>query len=229
MSENQSAEDTGRAAFAISFRGYNRRQVDSFLRKLALDLRRLLEASVAAAGLQKPYVRAGKEIADLLEHARRKALETKALAEEEADTILREAHSAARHAADDAERLKRRSKKEADALLEEARREAARLTREADNARRLAEAESGVALRDARKAAKQMRDEARKRADELQAAADFDAQERIREAEERLRRLRGAEIRLHERLQVLEQNLQVAASKSNGPGDSRDPSDEQVK
>ena len=220
MNEEQWRDDKERA-FAIAFRGYDRKEVDSFLHKVAIDLRRLLDASVAAAGLQKPYLQMGKEIADLLEHAKRKAIETKTQAEDEAETIVREAHAAARDVADDAERLKRRAEKEAAALLQEARREADKLRREAGEVRSIADAESRVTLRDARKAAKQIRDQARKRADELQAAADFDAG-RLREAEERLRRLRGVEMKLHQRISALQQKLDVAAIGSSPLGASHE-------
>ncbi len=221
MTENQSKVDKERAAFAVAFRGYDRRQVDSFLQKVAFDLRRLLEASVAAAGLQKPYLQMGKEIADLLEHAKRKAIETRTQAEDEAETIVREAHAAARDMADDAGRLKRRAEKEAAALLEEARREADKLRHEGAQLRSIADAESRVTLQDARKAASHTKDQARKRADQLRAAADFDAG-RVREAEERLRRLRGVEMKLHQRIRALQEKLDVAAIDSSQPGESRE-------
>jgi DivIVA domain-containing protein len=137
------------AVFAISDRGYDPGEVETFLKRVAAHVE-ALAAGVAEFGV-KPYEQFGIEMGDLLQHAHDAAEHLRKEAENEAAVILQEADKAARHMRDEAASLKREAeseareiRSEADRMREEAEETARRLKEQAEHFRNLAEAEASL-------------------------------------------------------------------------------------
>ncbi|HZT64171.1 MAG TPA: DivIVA domain-containing protein [Acidimicrobiales bacterium] len=118
-------EEIEHKQFMPAVRGYDREEVDAFLRAVAADLRRLTgeleQASERASAVERDsYDRLGTEVANILRSAR-----------DAADATTEEA----RHAA---ERTLGEAAEEADRIRREAQAEAERLRAEADDALRAA-------------------------------------------------------------------------------------------
>lgn len=100
-----SAQDLERVEFATAIRGYDKDEVDTFLRELAVEHNRIAaELSAAKKSADKSYVEMGEEIGDILQHTRDVADQMIKSAEEEAAGIKERARRAAEQTATEAAR-----------------------------------------------------------------------------------------------------------------------------
>jgi cell division initiation protein len=129
MGQKVSAKDIERADFSVALRGYDRDEVDAFLRSVADEHRRLAEELVEAQrSVEHPYQSLGADMGELLQHAK-----------DSADQIRRKAE-------DDAKQTRQEAKKNAEATREKAEREAeeTRKSAEHDSTERIKEADRRV-------------------------------------------------------------------------------------
>jgi cell division initiation protein len=129
MGQKVSAKDIERADFSVALRGYDRDEVDAFLRSVADEHRRLSEELVEAQrSVEHPYQSLGADMGELLQHAK-----------DSADQIRRKAE-------DDAKQTRQEAKKNAAATREKAEREAeeTRKAAEHDSTARIKEADRRV-------------------------------------------------------------------------------------
>ena len=140
MRETLSAKDIERAEFSTSLRGYDRDEVEAFLRTVADEHRRLSEdLDSSRSSAEKPYHKLGAEMGVLLQNAK-----------DAADQITKKAE-------EDAKQARQEAKQQATAIKEKAQREAAEIKQAAqyDASERVKDAERRVdelmeAQRDAR-------------------------------------------------------------------------------
>lgn len=119
MQEPSSGPDLARVEFATSMRGYDKEEVDTFLRELAEEHNRLIgELASARRSAEKAHLELGEEIGELLQHAKDVADQLVKKAEEEAaattEKARRDAERTTLDAQQRAEELRRAS--ETDAL-----------------------------------------------------------------------------------------------------------------
>jgi cell division initiation protein len=129
MGQKVSAKDIERADFSVALRGYDRDEVDAFLRSVADEHRRLSEELVEAQrNVDHPYQSLGADMGELLQHAK-----------DSADQIRRKAE-------EDAKQTRQDAKKNAAATREKAEREAeeTRKAAEHDSTERIKEADRRV-------------------------------------------------------------------------------------
>jgi cell division initiation protein len=105
MRESLSAKDIERAEFSTSLRGYDRDEVDAFLRTVADEHRQLSEAlDTSLKTADKPYQRLGADMGELLQHAKDSADQLTKKAEEEAKQSRQDAKQHATAIKEKAER-----------------------------------------------------------------------------------------------------------------------------
>jgi DivIVA domain-containing protein len=209
MPDAISPDDIEKTTFSISANGYDKDEVDVFLKSVAEDVRSLIRRlDNEELARERPYHALGREVADILEHANNAALRVKKMADTEAANILQEAHRSARRDREEAQQLRRRAESEASIVSDEAHAAAERITEEAAKARRLAEAEAQILQQEVRRSVKKLKDEAREYAAKVRATSEFDANERTRDSERRLRRLQEAEVILRGRIESLKAKLE---------------------
>ena len=96
MPDNVSPDAIESAEFSTSLRGYDKDEVDAFLRLIGAEHRRLLEAGrTSRNNNDKPYKSLGADVGELLQHAKDTADGIKRKAEEEAARVREEAKKAA--------------------------------------------------------------------------------------------------------------------------------------
>jgi DivIVA domain-containing protein len=96
MAEGLSAEEIERADFSIGLRGYDRDEVETFLRDVAAQQRRLHEeVDASRRRADKPYQVFGSDVGELLQHAKDSADALRRKAEEDANAIRQQAKKAA--------------------------------------------------------------------------------------------------------------------------------------
>jgi DivIVA domain-containing protein len=151
MTESMSPDQVERAAFGTALRGYDRNEVDIFLRRIADELR---ESQKLRS--EKLYESLGDEIGNLLQHAKDSADEMTKEAEQDSARIRADAESASREMRAAAERDATQMRTDAENDAAQARTlaaEDASATRdeaERDATQRIKEAEAKVAeLQDA--------------------------------------------------------------------------------
>jgi cell division initiation protein len=147
MREKESARYIQEADFSGSLRGYDREEVDAFLRSVAEEHQRLIdELSASRRKTDKPFQSLGTEVGELLQRAKDSADGLRGRAQEEAEQIRRQAVEAAaatqRRAEQEAKKVEEAADYEASTKIEEARRRARRLKE--------AEAEALARVRDVR-------------------------------------------------------------------------------
>lgn len=104
MLEPLSPQDIEKADFAIAMRGYDREEVDGFLRAMAQEQRTLLEElTTAKRGAEQSYLALGDEIGGLLQHAKDVADDMVKKADEEAARLLDDARQAAERTTSESE------------------------------------------------------------------------------------------------------------------------------
>jgi DivIVA domain-containing protein len=214
MPDSITPEDLEKATFSKSATGYDKDEVDVFLKSLAEELRTVIrQRDNAKLAGEQPYHALGREVADILEQANNAALRVKKMAETEASNVLQEANRSARKEREDAQQVRRRAESEANIVRDEAHATAERVTEEAAKARRLAEAEAQIMQQEVRRSVKRLKDEAREYAAKMRASADFDARERTKDSERRLRRLQEAEVILRGRIESLKTKMESLTNK----------------
>jgi colicin import membrane protein len=211
MPEAMSPEDIENARFTPAQDGYDRDEVEVFLKSVAAEMRALRREIPKVS--DRPYHDMGREVADLLQHAHDSALHIKKVAEEEAALVLQEAQRASKRARDEAEQATKRAEKEASAVREEAYAAAERYKDQAEKAHRLADAERSIAAQEAHREAKRLRDEAKRKAHELVSRAKAEAAERTADSERRLRRLQEADVAMRRRAALLQAKLEELTGK----------------
>lgn len=211
MPEAMSPEDIESARFTPAQEGYDRDEVEVFLKGVAAEMRALQREIPKAS--DRPYYDMGREVAGLLQHAHDSALHIKKEAEEEAALVLQEAQRASKRARDEAEQATKRAEKEATTVREEAYAAAERYKEQAENAHRRAEAERSIAAQEAHREAKRLRDEAKRKAHDLLSRAKADAADRTAESERRLRRLQEADVAMRRRAALLQAKLDELTDK----------------
>jgi DivIVA domain-containing protein len=227
MSEPLSPDDIEKAAFTSTPGGFDPDEVAVFLKSVADDMRALIrKQETAKIAVERPYHALGREIADLLEEANEVAMRAKKMAETEAANILQETHKSTRRDREEAQQIRRRAESEAMVVRDEAHAAAERLTAQAEQARRLAEAEGQILQQEARRDIKRMKEKAREYAAKTKTAADFDARERTRESERRLRRLQEAETIMRGRIQTLKARLDELTAQVGAAEAERGPETE---
>lgn len=210
-----SPEDIEKATFSIVENGYDRDEVEVFLHATADDMRGLLRHTS-----QRPYESLGQEMGALLQHAHDAAATVRKAADTEAGRVLQEAHQASKRAETEAAQLKGRAEAEASMIREEALEEAERIKREATKIHHLAEAEASLKRQDLDREARRVKEEIRREAADIRAAAEGDARTRLRESERRLRQLQEAEITMRKRIGQLTDQMRGVeqATASSGAG-----------
>ena len=119
------AQNLARVEFATAMRGYDKDEVDTFLRELADEHNRLVtELAEAKRTAEKAHLELGEEIGDLLQHAK-----------DVSDQMVKKAEE---HTAE----IKEKTRRAAERTMAEAERKAAEL-------RRTAEADAVARIRDA--------------------------------------------------------------------------------
>jgi DivIVA domain-containing protein len=119
------------AEFSTALRGYDREEVDAYLRKVAVEHRRLLAATTSPKpGPEKPLQRFGQDVGDLLQQAKDVADRMKQRADEEGGRLREEAKKFAKE-------MKEKAKHDAQQIKQAAEYEASERTKDAQ--RRLAE------------------------------------------------------------------------------------------
>jgi cell division septum initiation protein DivIVA len=210
LSEDISPDDIERATFSNSSDGYDKLEVQVFLRTAAEAMRDMMrQRTTAVLAQDRPYDAVGREIGTLMQHAYEAADQVKAKAEADAAAVLRDAHKVSRHADDEARSIKHRAESEISLLREEARAAADRLNQQAEQELRIARAEASILQQEARRSAKRLRDEAKRRADQIDSAARSEATQRSHEIERRVRRLQEVEVKLRRRVEYLSVRLQA--------------------
>jgi DivIVA domain-containing protein len=96
MSSDVSPDAIESAEFSTALRGYDKDEVDAFLRLIGSEHRRLLESSRATRdNNEKPYQSLGADVGELLQHAKDAADGLRLKAEEDSARIREEAKKAA--------------------------------------------------------------------------------------------------------------------------------------
>ncbi|MFN2488791.1 MAG: DivIVA domain-containing protein [Actinomycetota bacterium] len=104
MAEGVSPDAIENPEFTSTLRGYDRDEVDGYVRMVAAERRRLVEASrTTNKNNDKPYRNLGEDVGDLLQHAKDSADRLKKKAEEEAARLREETRKSAREAKEKAE------------------------------------------------------------------------------------------------------------------------------
>jgi cell division initiation protein len=141
MRETLSAKDIEHAEFSTSLRGYDRDEVEAFLRTVADEHRRLseeLDSSRRTA--EKPFHRLGADMGELLQHAKDSADQITKQAEEEAKQSRQEAKQQATAIKEKAQReaaeIKEAAEYEASMLVKDAERRVSELMGAENDARR---------------------------------------------------------------------------------------------
>jgi DivIVA domain-containing protein len=220
MPDALTPDEIENARFTTSADGYDRDEVEVFLKSVAADVRALLRA--VPRDSEKPYYEVGHELADLIRHAQDAAEHIKKGAEEEAALLLQDAQRTAKRARDEAEQTTKRAEKEASVVREEAFAAAERYREQAEKSRRLAEAERSIAEQERRRETKRLKEESRRQAQEILARAKEEAAERTSDSERRLRRLQEAEVAMRRRATLMRAKLdeltgQVKAAQAGTP------------
>jgi DivIVA domain-containing protein len=119
------SQDLARVEFATAMRGYDKDEVDTFLRELAEEQNRLVtELETAKRSAEKAHLELGEEIGDLLQHAKDVADQMVKKAEEQAAEIKEKTRRAADRTVAEAERraedLRRASENSAVTRIREA-------------------------------------------------------------------------------------------------------------
>jgi DivIVA domain-containing protein len=193
-------EDVEAARFEVTYPGYDQVEVEGYLKRIADDMRALTsELETVRARSERPFLQAGREVGDLLQHAQEVADKLVSDAEADAARIRQGAERAATATRDNAGRDIRRKQKEVEILLSEARAEAARLREQADHHIRLAQAEVTVTRREAHREAKQVRAEAKREAEQIRTQS----RRELEETAKHIRKLRAAEAELLQRIDVM--------------------------
>lgn len=109
MREALSPDEVENLSFSASLRGYDRDEVDAFLKSLAADLREIEQRS------ERLYETLGQEMGDLLQHARDSADQMVREAEIEAGMLREQAEKDAAKIRDEAAGLARSTKEESEA------------------------------------------------------------------------------------------------------------------
>lgn len=217
-----SPDDIEKAKFSITESGYDKDEVEVFLRATAADIRALLQHNSL-----RPYEALGRDMGALMQQAHDAAAEVRKAADTEAARVLQEAHKASRRAEDDAAKLNRAAQSEASIIHQEALEAAERIKRQAERSHGLAEAEASLMRQDLHRSAKRVKEEAKKEAAEIRAAAVADARERTRESERRLRKLQEAEVKMRNRIEDLTGRIraleQEAATAAPAPEEAPGP------
>lgn len=219
--DDLSPEDIERTIFSITENGYDRDEVEVFLRATAAEIRALLQYKS-----QRPYAALGREMGALMQQAHDAAAHVRKDANTEGARILQEAHRALKRAKDEVAQLKRQAQSEASMIREEAIQSAERIKEQAEKTLGLAEAEASLMRQDFHRAARRVKEEAKQKAAEIRAAAEADAHERTRESERRLRRLQEAEMTMRNRIDDLASRigtLEQEAESAPAPEGSPDP------
>ena len=102
------------AEFPTALRGYDKVEVDAYLRRVAVEHRKLLAAARSAPAPDKPYHRLGQDVGELLQHAKDVADRIKQRAEEEATRRREEAKKVVRETKDKAKREAQQTKEAAE-------------------------------------------------------------------------------------------------------------------
>jgi DivIVA domain-containing protein len=193
-------DDIEATRFEVTYPGYDQVEVEGFLKQIADDMRALTaELDRVRARSERPFLQAGREVGDLLQHAQEVADKLVSDAESDAARIRQEAERAGTATREKADRDIRRKQKEVEIRLSEARAEAARLRDQADHHIRLAQAEVTVSRREAHREAKQVRAEAKKEAEQLRTQS----RRELEETAKHIRKLRRAESELLARIDVM--------------------------
>jgi DivIVA domain-containing protein len=211
MPEAMSPEEIENARFTVTVEGYDKDEVEVFLKGVAADYRSLHRQIPDSS--DRPYYDVGREVGDLLQHAHDSALHIKKEAQEEAAVLLQDAQRTSKRAREEAAQMTKRAEKEASVVREEAYAAAERYREQAEKARRLAEAERSIAGQDTRREAKRLRDEAKRQAQQILSRAQAEAAERTMESERRLRRLQEAEATMRRRAGLLQSKLEELSEK----------------
>jgi DivIVA domain-containing protein len=177
MSEASSNEDLENTTFSSALRGYDRDEVDSFVRTVAQEMRELHQGRT-----EKLYESLGEEMGGLLQHARDSADEMTRSAEEAAAETRAQAEA-------EAQRINEAARDRARALLEQAEQDATQARTEAEQD------------------ATQARTEAERDAAQTRSEAEQDATTRIAEATEKVQRLEATESETRIRLKALREEL----------------------
>lgn len=117
MPDEGSAQQLARVEFATAMRGYDKDEVDTFLRELADEHNRLLtDLAAARRSAEKAHLELGEEIGELLQHAK-----------DIADGMIKKA-------GEEAASIKERARRNAEKLLADANRRVDELTTAAEHA-----------------------------------------------------------------------------------------------
>jgi DivIVA domain-containing protein len=222
--DQDSVERIRSATFNMARRGYDRREVDTFLQKLADWLEGGGEEQAQSEMMQRELERIGRRTAKVLTVAGEAADALKADAEVEAREALDEARIAANAARTDADRYAERTRSEAEeyALAERGRVDsyAAETRAEADAydqaTRTDADAYAGQTREAAEALARDLRADAEQDARKMRDAAKAEAERDLREGQKRRQSLETVIGDLEQRRELLLDSLEQLAGSLAG-------------
>lgn len=214
-------EEIEATTFPESERGYDAAHVDAFVLEMAKQARRLAAELVALEERSSaPYMRVGKEMAELLDHARRVAEGISTRARAEAGAMTAEAAELREQASAILVQAEERARE----TIERARAEAKRITEEAAAAKRLVEVQASIAQGDLKREAEKLKKKAEGVLAEARGRAEQEFQAARVKAEQRVRKLDEMEKLLRRRIMVLDARRREAeASVDDGSGDQPAP------
>jgi DivIVA domain-containing protein len=204
MTEELTPEDVERPGFTIRPEGYDRDEVDVFLRDVAEQLR------PKPSDPEKPFTAMGEEIGELLQVARAVADRIKTEAETDARKAIQDARLHGQKLLDEAERTKRDLQRQVDDARIKAETDTENFLAQAEHQKRLAEAEMEVVRQQGQRESKRMTDDAKHHAAEIRAKAEAAATEQTEQAQKYVRRLQQAEAVLMQRMEDLKEQVAKA-------------------
>lgn len=222
--EQDSIDRIRSATFNLARRGYDRREVDQFLQRLADWLEGGGEGQAQSEVVQRELERIGQHTAKILTAAGEAAGALKADAENEAREAVDDARIQANAARVEADRYAEATRGEADEYAEATRGKAdayaheKRQTADAydEQTRTDADAYAGQTREAAEEHAKEMLDEAKRRAEQTVGAAKTKADSLVAEGRERHENLQQVIADLTERRDMLVDELETIAGSLHG-------------
>lgn len=210
MRDASSNEELENTTFSTALRGYDRDEVDAFVRSVAQEMQELHQVRN-----EKQYENLGVEMGTLLQHARdsadamtqqaeQQAAEVRAAADADAQKIREEATARARD-------LQQQTEQKASETRSQAEQEASTRIAEATELRAAAEADAQKIREEAANRARDLQQQTEQKASETRSHAEQQASTRIAEATERVRQLGVSEGQARSRLKALREELAAIA------------------
>lgn len=205
--------------FPLEVRGYERKEVDSFLERLANEYAHAVQRGGSNT---ERWESLGREIGSILEFAKESAERLREEAEQEARELRQKASDEAvklrEQASDDAGRLRREAAEEAATVRRQASDDAAEVREQAAR-------EAALVQSKAKEQADAVVQDAQRRAEQLRSRVERECEETMRRASERQEALKLQERELRARAEAVDQTLKsLMSTLAPGAVEDREPS-----